>query len=92
MLHLTVDAWRLQRLRSFPQLTSHTCNRPAALTQEAPGFKGRGTQNVDLSSEPIRACAQAVRGPVHITRTPLDPDELTLRLHWRMQCRALSVF
>lgn len=35
MLHLTVDAWRLQRLQSFPQLTSHTCNRPADFTQEA---------------------------------------------------------
>lgn len=37
MIHLTVDAWRLQWQQSFPQLTSHTCNRPAGFTQEAHG-------------------------------------------------------
>ena len=67
MLHLTVEAWRLQRLQSFPQLTSHTCTGPARFTQEAHGASmGRDTiplENMDLYSAPgsIHACAPAVR-------------------------------
>lgn len=75
MLHLTVDAWRLQWLQSFPQLTSHTCNRPAAFTQEAHGVSiGRDMiplTNMDFYSAPgpIHACAPAVRRPGCIAKT-----------------------
>lgn len=50
MLHLTVDAWRLQRLHSFPQLTSHTCDGPAGFTKEARGLSiGRFTSQIWIS-------------------------------------------
>lgn len=67
MLHLTVDAWRLQRLHSFPQLTSHTCSGPAGFTQEARGLSiGRymiRLTNMDFysTSGPIHAYASALR-------------------------------
>lgn len=74
MLHLTVEAWRLQWLQSFPQLTSHTCNRPAGFTQEAHGASiGRGMipfSNTDFYSAagPIHACAPAARRPLCIAK------------------------
>lgn len=75
MLHLTVEAWRLQWLQSFPQLTSHTCNRAAGFTQEAYGAAiGRDTvplSNVDFypAAGPIHAWAPAVRRPGCIAKT-----------------------
>lgn len=75
MLHLTVDAWRLQRLHSFPQLTSHTCSRPAGFTQEARGLSiGRymiRLTNMDFysTSGPIHACASALRWPSCTAKT-----------------------
>lgn len=75
MLHLTVDAWKLQRLHSFPQLTSHTCSRPAGFTQEARGLSiGRymiRLTNMDFysTSGPIDACASALRWPSCTAKT-----------------------
>lgn len=94
MLHLTVDAWRLQWLPSFPQLTSHTCNRPAGFTQEARGVSiGRDMilcTNMDLycsvpTRGPIHACTPAVRRPGCDAKTPLDLGEPKLRVNGRMQ-------
>lgn len=77
LLHLTVEAWRLQWLQSFPQLTSHTCNRPAGFTQEAYGAAtGRDTSplsNTDFYSAagPIHACTPAAWRPGCIAQTAL---------------------
>lgn len=76
MIHLTVDAWRLQWLQSFPQLTSHTCNRPAAPTQEAHAAVYRKRhdsphKHMDVYSAPgpNHACTPAVRRPGCTART-----------------------
>lgn len=90
MLHLTVEAWRLQRLQSFPQLTSHTCTGPARFTQEAHGASiGRDTiplENMDLYSAPgpIHACAPAVLSAGAALRCQDRPDLQNFGVHGRM--------
>lgn len=71
MLHLTVDAWRLQSLQSFPQLTSHTCNRPVGFTQEAHDLKeGHDSPKKNGFLFLSYACAPAVRRPDCTIKTP----------------------